>query len=117
MKLRKLTIGKEVYLWGLKHRYVRAECEYIFTSYLDGRKASPFILLVKTWADARIGGPLHTGKVRLQLDDPKSPMVNLNESGMASTVIRYAKLKGWSPESSRKKFIIDQGFSFLREAI
>ena len=113
MKLRKLVLNDETYLWGVSHRNSERQCVYTFTSYLEGRKASPLRVVIETSKDDRIGA----GVFRFDSMGSESADINLNEPGLATKVIRHARAEGWQPNQMRKRFIVEHGLPYLLTAI
>jgi hypothetical protein len=120
-KLRRITLGDEVYLWGLVwgNRQtsevgmpISYETLYRLTCWRDGFKHSPAIIHFTTWEDAMIGGPLHTG-APLDLNMPNGLRVNLNRPAAIAKIIRYLKSAGWHPEDDSGRLEIQDGQMLL----
>ena len=116
-KLRRITLGDEIYLWKLDWSYrktsevgapISYETRYRLICYRDGFKRSPAIIHFTTWEDAVTGGPLHTS-APLDLDVPNGLRVNLNRPAAIAKIIRYLKSTGWHPEVDSGRLEIQDG--------
>ena len=110
-KLRRLIVDGIPFLWNLRTSYQRvANVDYVdytslysFRVYLEGCRSAPAIATFQAWESAHTGGPLHTG-LPVDLRDPDSPRINLNQPRFAAQLIRLLKRRGWTPEQNKGPF-------------
>ena len=81
----------------------------VLTAYLADKKLAPLLMSFTTWDDAIAGNPLKTGW-RFELMS-----VNLNRPRFVAELIRAARSRGWTPETARRPFTIDDGLAVLAE--
>jgi hypothetical protein len=81
----------------------------LLTAYLADKKLAPLLMSFTTWDDAIAGNPLNTGW-RVELTS-----VNLNRPRFVAELIRAARKRGWTPETARRPFAIDDGLAVLAE--
>ena len=110
-KLRKLVVNGVPFLWRLSTGYERIPnidyidhtSHYSFRVYQEGFRNAPAIAAFQAWESAQIGGPLHTG-APIDLGDPSSPRINLNQPRFAAELIRLLLDRGWAPEDNERPF-------------
>ncbi|MBK8169993.1 MAG: hypothetical protein IPK60_06580 [Sandaracinaceae bacterium] len=111
--IRKLVIGDSVYLWGVAHQHNHGHhheqgCREIFTAYLEGQKAAP----LRIWFSEEDATRMAAGVVA---DGAAGPLTNLNEPKTARRLIDAARVAGWTPESARTPFVVEDGLALLRD--
>lgn len=113
--LRALRVDGERYLWKVEHSHFGARrCRETFTAFAEGRKASP--IRVRFDDDSREGrhaGYPEKGVVWTSREPKRS--ANLNTPRVAAKLVREGRRHGWSPETSKTPFVVDEGFAWLTE--
>lgn len=97
MKLRKITVEDNVYLYGIKGSVDFSSREGTLTIriFLKDYKQTPLIVDFVTWDDPIIGHPLNFGFPLLKLLTGEKEVVNLNRPKYIRECILYGLQKGW----------------------
>jgi hypothetical protein len=116
MRLRKLVVDGATYHFGVTHEHhvlppperagARGRCREIFTAYLDEHRKAPLRIRFSD-AQGRNAGYPERGVVWLS----SGASLNLNTPGAAAQLVRRALALGWTPETARRPFVIEDGFS------
>lgn len=113
-KLRNIVVDGEKYLWRFSSTYendiinAALQCHDTFVAYREGMRQSPFEIHFTVSGDPIMGDPL---KVGTDLKGNQGP--HLHTPRYAELLIRYALKNGWTPMTSKKPFIIEDGNSVL----
>lgn len=108
-KLRVIKVGGSTYLWRVSHRHhvlPDNKCSELFTAYLEGAKTTPLRATFNEDEVIRIAaGVVMPAGERMSY--------NLNEPGMARSLIEGALAAGWKPDNSNAPFIVERGQALL----
>jgi hypothetical protein len=120
-KISRIVVDGVEYFWAFSAGYEATgepgnphRCHDGFRAYLASNRNAPLVIHFVTWDDGVVGGPLRTG-APVVLGDPATAGVNLFTPRWAATLIRYGFARGWQPEGSRCKFVIEDGVRVLAE--
>lgn len=98
MKLKKITVEDNVYLYGMKGSidFSLGEGTLMIRIFLKDYKQTPLIVDFVTWDDPIIGHPLNFGFPLPKLLTDEKEVVNLNRPKYIRECILYGFQKGWT---------------------
>lgn len=140
IKLRKIQIDQETYLWKRTHLHVTAdghtECIEKVVIYLEGHKKSPLQLSFKDGDNLKIktdpqkekwciGYPEDgviwlyklPGHIPDSNDQQQEIVINLNRPAVIAALIRYFRQTGWQPKESTQAYIIEDALKLLGKIV
>jgi hypothetical protein len=121
-RARPITIDQRRYLWRFRDALEGVgeggprRFRSTFTAYLAERKQGQLIVTFVTWEDDHdyTGNPLRRG-FTVTRQDGEPVGLNLNEPQLARQIILYALAHGWTPETMRTPFRIEDGLALFAE--
>lgn len=98
MKLRKITVEDNVYLYGMKGSidFSSRESTLTIKIFLKDYKKTPLRVDFVTWDDPIIGHPLNFGFPLFKVLTDEKEVVNLNRPKYIRECILYGLEKGWN---------------------
>ena len=119
-KMRRLVVDGVTYLWIISHKHnvlptmepPTCRCREVLTAYREGFKSSPLKVRFTGGPGVDAGYP-ESGTVHVW--GPPNQSYNLNTPGLAAIIIRRAIAMGWTPDSSRQPFELEDGLRLISE--